>query len=441
MLRAITFSARIILEVPMEKMILVADDSLTIQKVIKITLSEHPFKLEESRTEADLFEKVKRRPYDLILLDFGLSESKSGYELGHEIKKLRPDAKVIALLGTFDSVDESEVKKIGFAGSIVKPFESGKFTELCTSVLDGSESVLERIKLPPVADDLADDLSGWDHKSSAQSDDLPPVMEEDAGRIHLEKNIDAALAKDELGLEMEDWGLAVPPPIGDVSFEKSDLASDLDLPGIISESDDALADDVHDELEATASFDLDKIQEEEVQSVPVGNDLEYPGVPAQPKSKLVSMAELAPDDLEELEYEDDETDPAINTSSVKETRTGINLQAEILAEGDPDNFWAVDDGGDQTASSKNVDQGISAGSKALETVIAKTVEPQIETKVLAVAPEAVAADLFEKVKPLLDKLIADYCKQKTEEVAWEVIPDLAENLIRQEIKSISASLQ
>ena len=53
--------------------ILVADDSVTIQKVVKITLANDPYELEECTSEEDLFVKIKENSYDLILLDFNLS--------------------------------------------------------------------------------------------------------------------------------------------------------------------------------------------------------------------------------------------------------------------------------------------------------------------------------------------------------------------------------
>ena len=41
---------------------------------------------------------------------------------------------------------------------------------------------------------------------------------------------------------------------------------------------------------------------------------------------------------------------------------------------------------------------------------------------------------------MIEELVKEYCKQSAEKIAWEVIPDLAENLIRKELKEISKSL-
>jgi uncharacterized hydantoinase/oxoprolinase family protein len=37
-------------------------------------------------------------------------------------------------------------------------------------------------------------------------------------------------------------------------------------------------------------------------------------------------------------------------------------------------------------------------------------------------------------------MVKEVCSQSAEKVAWEVIPDLAENLIRKEIKNLSDSI-
>ena len=49
--------------------------------------------------------------------------------------------------------------------------------------------------------------------------------------------------------------------------------------------------------------------------------------------------------------------------------------------------------------------------------------------------------ILEEIKPLLSELVEKHCKETIEKVAWQVIPDLAENLIRSEIKDIKENSQ
>jgi hypothetical protein len=44
------------------------------------------------------------------------------------------------------------------------------------------------------------------------------------------------------------------------------------------------------------------------------------------------------------------------------------------------------------------------------------------------------------VRPIIEQMVQEYCKKTLEKVAWEVIPDLAENIIKKELQRISDSI-
>ena len=77
----------------MEHKVLIADDSLTIQKVIKITLSNEPFVLSDCTDADELVSSVEEFKPAIVLLDFNLSENKTGYDLCKEIKEVAPTCK------------------------------------------------------------------------------------------------------------------------------------------------------------------------------------------------------------------------------------------------------------------------------------------------------------------------------------------------------------
>ena len=51
--------------------------------------------------------------------------------------------------------------------------------------------------------------------------------------------------------------------------------------------------------------------------------------------------------------------------------------------------------------------------------------------------DQIIAKIKESIHPVLEELVKTYCREKIEQVAWEVIPDLAENLIQKELKNLS----
>ena len=97
----------------MKHKILIADDSLTIQKVIKITLANEPFELFECVNAQELENKINEVKPSIVLLDFNLSEDKTGYDLTREIKSSLPNTKILMLFGTFDTVDETLLAESG----------------------------------------------------------------------------------------------------------------------------------------------------------------------------------------------------------------------------------------------------------------------------------------------------------------------------------------
>ena len=61
----------------MNHKVLLADDSLTIQKVIKITLANQPFDIVDCVTDDELFKKLPEVQPELVFLDFNVFRSNS----------------------------------------------------------------------------------------------------------------------------------------------------------------------------------------------------------------------------------------------------------------------------------------------------------------------------------------------------------------------------
>ena len=45
-------------------------------------------------------------------------------------------------------------------------------------------------------------------------------------------------------------------------------------------------------------------------------------------------------------------------------------------------------------------------------------------------------EIVDRLMPMIEKMIKEYCSEAIDKIAWEVIPDLAENLIKSELKSL-----
>jgi DNA-binding NarL/FixJ family response regulator len=137
----------------MKHNVVLADDSLTIQKVINITLANEPFEMVVCEVENELPDVLTEYNPALVLLDFNLSEEKDGYELCKEIKQNAPSARVLMMYGNFDTIDESKFAECGADDKIVKPFDGARFIDICRSLVDGVEASAMAAASEPIAED------------------------------------------------------------------------------------------------------------------------------------------------------------------------------------------------------------------------------------------------------------------------------------------------
>jgi CheY-like chemotaxis protein len=108
----------------MSKKILLADDSITIQKVIELTFSDEDFDVITVGNGRLALEKLPEVRPDIVLCDIIMPE-KDGYEVCEQIKTSPATAHVPVLLltGAFEPFDQERAARAGYDGSLAKPFE------------------------------------------------------------------------------------------------------------------------------------------------------------------------------------------------------------------------------------------------------------------------------------------------------------------------------
>ena len=140
----------------MKKKIFLADDSVTIQKVVELTFPEPEFEVTCVSNGAQAIERISGFTPDIALLDVVMPE-KSGYDVCAHIKR-DPDLKwmpVLLISGTFDPYDEKRATEAGAAGRLTKPFESrglvARVEELIAAQPNPNRPVMEASAPPPPA--------------------------------------------------------------------------------------------------------------------------------------------------------------------------------------------------------------------------------------------------------------------------------------------------
>lgn len=109
----------------MPKKILLADDSITIQKVVELTFSEGDYQVFAVSNGSQALKKIQEIRPDIALLDVIMPET-NGYEVCQQVKHDPATSRIPVLLltGTFEPFDRKRADSVGADGHLTKPFES-----------------------------------------------------------------------------------------------------------------------------------------------------------------------------------------------------------------------------------------------------------------------------------------------------------------------------
>lgn len=119
----------------LKRKLLLADDSITIQKVVNLTFADEGIQVISVGDGDSAMEKVREDAPDLILADVNMP-GLSGYQICERIKQTAATQKipVILLVGSFEPFDEAEAYRVGADDYLTKPFQS--IRQLVTKVSD-----------------------------------------------------------------------------------------------------------------------------------------------------------------------------------------------------------------------------------------------------------------------------------------------------------------
>jgi len=123
----------------MRSRILLADDSITIQKVVNLTFADEGIEVVAVSNGEMAEKRLSEINPDLVLADIFMP-GKNGYELCETIKR-NPQYKnvpVVLLVGAFEPFDQGEAKRVRADGHLTKPFESRMLVETVRKLISGN---------------------------------------------------------------------------------------------------------------------------------------------------------------------------------------------------------------------------------------------------------------------------------------------------------------
>ncbi len=104
--------------------LLLADDSVTIQRVIELTFADEDVTVVAVSDGDQAIARLESSPPDIVLADIGMP-GKNGYEVAKYIKQSPKlsHIPVVLLTGAFEPVDQARATEAGCDGVLAKPFE------------------------------------------------------------------------------------------------------------------------------------------------------------------------------------------------------------------------------------------------------------------------------------------------------------------------------
>jgi CheY-like chemotaxis protein len=436
------------------KKILLADDSITIQKVIELTFSDEDFEVVTVGNGRLAIERLPEARPDLVLCDIIMPE-KDGYEVCDFIKKnpALSHIPVLLLTGAFEPFDQERATRVGCDGFLAKPFEPQTLIAKVKELLAQAASKPAAAAAPGAAPSAA---PAW---STAMPSPPPPGT---ASFKAAAPPAPPAPAPEPEPPAQDDF--ASGQAFGANATGISAYGSGTDIgtmksPPFRATDDDRYAapptalDELYDDDPYGAGSGLMPLSDDEAESVSppaskAQDDEPAPWaqptveVPLEMRAQAGVEAQMAAKGFEEV-FDDDEAPelgaaetaapsapvppaPAAPTAAAPTppptAQRGFGFVREEAAAPPPP---PVKEGFESPDSSF---RDVAPAEEEEQTSISRSVAGEVQVPV----------DMVEKIA---QRVVAQISEKVIREIAWEVIPDLAEALIKREIDRLKAELQ
>lgn len=128
----------------MSRKLLLADDSVTIQRVVELTFSGEDIDVVTVSDGEQAIARMSADPPDIVLADIAMPK-KNGYEVAAFVKEhpTLGNVPVLLLAGAFEPVDEDRARRVKCDGVLVKPFETHEVIARVRELIDGERRPTE----------------------------------------------------------------------------------------------------------------------------------------------------------------------------------------------------------------------------------------------------------------------------------------------------------
>jgi CheY-like chemotaxis protein len=419
----------------MSNKLLLADDSITIRKVVGIIFANEEYDLTVVDNGAAAIEKAREIKPDVILADV-MMPGKNGYEVCEEIRK-DPDLKdmpILLLSGAFEPFDADRARICGANDFISKPFESQQLQEKVNRLIElGRERMTAAQVQEPVVEPAPE--------PAPPPPPEPPVEEAIPVAAFAPAPQPAELFADDTFLLEE---ISTSEEIIEASPE-DDLWGSFD-----SESDKKPAQEIstREEFAELENMDLRSLGVEAPAPPPElpAEEAFAPAEEVEPAWQSTGDTFTLGDDIsgsdlgvvpdEELfEFAPEEETSGLESDSTEVFVLGEEAEdAGIGPETSLPDAGMVSQGGEYELEFAPEEEYVPVAP-----VVSIPSEPAAPPAAAASAP-APAGEVT-LTEEQLAAAIGKISREILEKIAWEVVPDMAEMLIREEIRKIKKGIQ
>lgn len=376
--------------------LLLADDSVTIQKVVNLTFADEGIEVISVGDGDTAMQKFTESHPDLVLADVNMP-GLNGYQICEQIRssEATKDIPVILLVGSFEPFDEGEFVRVGANDYLTKPFQSirqlvNKVTDLINAKGNGSAA-------GEAPGEEADDIQSLYRESFAETAELPQTA---ATTALGDTGMDDEMIETSYVAGSPESAEEVPPP----AFEHEEQSEEEDFGGAFDPQSGAITEerveayDVEPEtVTAEAAAELEETTREF--TFEPSSAVELDETPEQPDIRPESPFDSVP------VYED--------TPAVQEEPLDVSTVEVPSPEPAPD--FRIDD--------SNLLELPSSGGPA-----GFVMTPSVEAVAEVEQRQELSPEFIEAVAQKVLEKISDVAVR---EIAWRVVPQVVDAFVRE----------
>jgi CheY-like chemotaxis protein len=407
--------------------LLLADDSITIQKVVNLTFADEGIEVFTVGDGDSAIEKLAEISPDLVLADVNMP-GLTGYQVCERIKN---DANfrhipVVLLIGSFEPFDEEEARRVGADDFLTKPFQSiRQLVSKVTALLDTSD------------------------KNESPNDNLTPVSSF-ADTLDMDKPEMSEAKEDEFGDAGMDDELIQTTPVSNFAldesakFETRNVAESSDDPGKtqpLSVYDLKDFDFVADSADSEIQYSEERSEAPEPQ-IAEAETSATDSAPAQKSQKFAPYSDAGDDDFLELPFDEDDEEweqEEDETPAPTEEIAPVIDEEKNAADQDQSPIEEIRKETGEFVEPQEFESEPAEYHNANEIVIGSLTEPAAEDLRAGGEPEKTHSETTSEFSPELidaiaDRVIAKLSDRVIREIAWEVVPQHADLIIKKMVE-------